>query len=152
MSRVFTSVLSFFSGTESRFRFKPTLWGSLLITLAVAVYFRLSWPSFGDFTRAIDFCDIAFCDFVTLYYGMGKEIFLSKSPVLGYYYSPFFALLLGFFGFFFACELHHSMGCPASRMHGRPLCHFLQNFVSASFLFRLCSFSCSVSPLLSHSS
>lgn len=46
----------------------------------------------------MDFCDIVFCDFVGFYYEMGKEIFVSKTPVLGYLYSPFFALILGFFG------------------------------------------------------
>jgi hypothetical protein len=48
----------------------------------------------------MDQCAESFCDFRTYFYPMGETIFSEKTPVLGYYYSPFFAILLGFFGMF----------------------------------------------------
>ncbi len=65
----------------------------------LTVYFRISWPTFDEFIRAMDFCSLAFCDFVLFYSEMGKEIFFTKTPVLGYHYSSFFAIILGVFAF-----------------------------------------------------
>lgn len=54
----------------------------------------MMWPTFREFQLAIDFGDIPFSDFVTVYYPMGKEVLLTKTPVVGYHYSHFFALVL----------------------------------------------------------
>lgn len=71
---------------------------SVGILAAIPVYYRLMWPTFREFQLAIDFSDIPFSDFVTFYYPMGKEVLLTKAPVVGYHYSQFFALLLYPFG------------------------------------------------------
>ena len=70
------------------------------LVILLTLYYHLSWPTFHDFIRAIDFCDIPFCDFVVFYYPMGREVFLTKSPIIGFDYSPFTALVFSIFGMF----------------------------------------------------
>ena len=54
----------------------------------------LTWGTVKDFVANIDHCNLLFCDFLTFYYPMGKEIFVSEQPVRGYFYTSFFALWL----------------------------------------------------------
>lgn len=75
------------------------VWGGALLGV-VALYYRLCWPTFLEFVSSMDKSEIPFADFVVFYYEMGREIFLSGRPVIGYLYSPFFAIILGFFGMF----------------------------------------------------
>ncbi len=78
-------------------------WLTIAVSVGVAMggiylYYWLIWSSFEGFLLSIDFCHIPFCDFVAFFYEMGKEVFRTKTPVTGFYYSPFFAIVLGFFG------------------------------------------------------
>jgi hypothetical protein len=74
-----------------------TLWfalGSLGITVLVLAYTAYTWRTLPGFQAAIDTCTSPFCDFSTFYYPMGKTVLRSGSPVKGFMYSPFIALLL----------------------------------------------------------
>ncbi len=64
----------------------------------------LAWPVFHDFLGAFDFCtepghNVDLCaspfrDFTRVYYRMAQVLLTNKTPIFGYYYPPFFALLL----------------------------------------------------------
>ena len=71
--------------------------GSLLLTLFIFAYYVFAWRSFFNFQAAIDTCTKPFCDFVTFYYPMGEAIFHTGSPLDGFVYSPFIAILLALF-------------------------------------------------------
>lgn len=68
-----------------------------LIVVVVLGYYALSWKSFAAFTVAIDHCNRPFCDFYAHYYPMAQEVFRTNNPVPGFFYSPFFAILLAGF-------------------------------------------------------
>lgn len=70
---------------------------SLAITGAVFFYYFKTWSTIEAFVRAMDHCDLLFCDFVRHYYVMGQNFFSLKAPVGGFFYSPFFALVLTLF-------------------------------------------------------
>jgi alpha-1,2-mannosyltransferase len=67
------------------------------IVAGVCVYYALTWKSFSAFSLAIDRCQLVFCDFQGHYYPMGQVIFQRNIPVAGFFYSPFFAILLAVF-------------------------------------------------------
>jgi hypothetical protein len=72
--------------------------GALLIVGLVVAYYIIAWDSLDDFVIAIDHCEKLFCDFTNHYYPMGRSLFWDRRPVPGYFYTPFFALLLVPFG------------------------------------------------------
>ena len=75
----------------------PFVAGALGITLLLFGYYVYTWGSFSGFAAAIDTCERPFCDFVRFYFPMGGAIFHTPSPVPGYMYSPFNALLMSGF-------------------------------------------------------
>jgi hypothetical protein len=81
----------------SRGRFLWFALGSLGIALLVFTYIAYTWRTIPSFQAAIDTCTRPFCDFTTFYYPMGKTVLHSGTPVEGFMYSPFIALLLAFF-------------------------------------------------------
>ncbi|MCP4345673.1 MAG: DUF2029 domain-containing protein [Desulfobacterales bacterium] len=70
----------------------------IVILLFVFVYYISTWKTLNAFVLSVDHCDLLFCDFIKHYYPMGKNIFVSKIPAWGYFYSAFFAILLSPFG------------------------------------------------------
>ena len=82
---------------SSRGRFLWFALGSLGIALLVFAFIALIWHNWSSFQAAIDTCTSPFCDFTTFYYPMGKAVFISGTPVEGFMYSPFIALLLAIF-------------------------------------------------------
>jgi hypothetical protein len=81
----------------SRGRFLWFALGSLGIALLVIAYVAYTWRTIPRFQAAIDTCTMPFCDFITFYYPMGKAALNSGTPVEGFMYSPFIALLLALF-------------------------------------------------------
>ena len=67
---------------------------AVLIVLLVAAYYRLEWKSVTGFVTAMDHGDVLFEDFVDHFYPMSREILYSDKPVLGYFYTAFFALFI----------------------------------------------------------
>lgn len=65
-----------------------------LLVLAILFYFDRTWGSMTRFVMVIDHCPQLFCDFVRHYYPMGRDIFVTGTRVVGYFYSPFFAFCL----------------------------------------------------------
>ena len=70
-------------------------WYLLLMVMLgiIAVYYRLQWGSFARFVKAIDHYTGFMLDF-GIYYSMSKQILALPTPVAGYYYTAFFALVL----------------------------------------------------------
>lgn len=71
--------------------------GSLGIALLVFAYLVYTWRTLPELQAAIDTCTQPFCDFTTFYYPMGKAVFRSGTPLEGFMYAPFTALLLALF-------------------------------------------------------
>jgi alpha-1,2-mannosyltransferase len=71
------------------------LWGVVVAVAAFLLYWIL-WPSVGAFVTGVDHCDLLFCDFVRFYYPMSQRILEPgvDHPMVGYYYSAFFAIAL----------------------------------------------------------
>ncbi|MGO8755766.1 MAG: glycosyltransferase 87 family protein [Gallionellaceae bacterium] len=71
-------------------------WRLLLVVmlLGIAWYYWFEWRTFSDFVVSIDFNDLFMQDFVRHYYPMSRQILQVPTPVSGYYYTSFFALLL----------------------------------------------------------
>lgn len=66
-----------------------------VIVLACAAYYRSSWATYSEFSRAIDpSCMTMYCDFTYFYYKQARVIRSSGEPVRKYFYTPTFALLL----------------------------------------------------------
>lgn len=76
-----------------RARVEVTIVSLAIIALAFLYYF-ITWQSVRAFVSSIDHSDQLFYDFVAHYYPMAKTLFVQKAPVGGYFYSPFFAILL----------------------------------------------------------
>lgn len=70
---------------------------SLGIALLVLAFIAYAWRTIPAFQAAIDTCSRPFCDFTAFYYPMGRTVFYSDTPVRGFMYSPFIALLLALF-------------------------------------------------------
>ncbi|GMV32505.1 MAG: hypothetical protein AMXMBFR60_03340 [Chloroflexota bacterium] len=62
--------------------------------LIVLAYYWFEWRTFTNFVLAIDHHSQFMQDFVGHYYPMGKQLLLHPSPVEGYFYTSFFALIL----------------------------------------------------------
>jgi hypothetical protein len=73
---------------------------SFAVIAMVTFYYFKTWHTMDTFVKAIDHCDLLFCDFVRHYYVMGKYFFSLKAPVGGYFYPPLFALFLTLFSSF----------------------------------------------------
>ena len=71
-------------------------WQLLLVGLFLAIsgYYWMEWRTFTNFVSAIDHSSQFMDDFVSYYYPMSKKIIQETTPVFGYYYTSFFALLL----------------------------------------------------------
>ena len=79
---------------------RATPLGRHLVAIALALalsalLYVLSFPSWSAFHASVDFDDGAFEDFSGPYYGSGMRIFEDARPAPGFYYSPFFAILMG---------------------------------------------------------
>jgi hypothetical protein len=59
------------------------------------IYLCFSYGSWDEFGRSIDFNRASFEDFSGPYYATGRSVFETGAPASGFYYSPFFAILLG---------------------------------------------------------
>lgn len=64
------------------------------VVLLTSAYYLSLWESVASFVVAIDHHSQLFQDFYGHYYPMGKTVLHSPTPVSGYFYSAFFALLL----------------------------------------------------------
>lgn len=69
----------------------------LLAVLAALAFHLTAWGGWDEFVRSIDFNGAPFEDFIGPYYTTGISIFETRAPAPGFYYSPFFAILLGVF-------------------------------------------------------
>lgn len=71
-------------------------WRLLLVVMLLAIsgYYWFEWRTFSDFVVSMDFNDLFMQDFVRHYYPMSRQILQVPTPVSGYYYTSFFALLL----------------------------------------------------------
>jgi hypothetical protein len=67
---------------------------SLVVLALAGVLYAQVWPDLESFVLAIDHCDKLFCDFTNHYYPMAVELYRTRTPVGGYFYSPLFAVLL----------------------------------------------------------
>ena len=61
-------------------------------------YYWYEWRTFQGFVNAVDHHPQFMQDFVGHYYPMGRQLFQNPTPVGGYFYSSFFAVLLAPFG------------------------------------------------------
>ncbi|MBV6392155.1 MAG: hypothetical protein KPEEDBHJ_01377 [Anaerolineales bacterium] len=64
------------------------------LLLIVLAYYWYEWRTFTNFVQAIDHHSQFMQDFVGHYYPMGMQILHYPSPVGGYFYTSFFALML----------------------------------------------------------
>ncbi len=69
------------------------------LALVAWAYYAYEWRSFANFVIETDHCKLAFCDFVNHYYPQAQQIFLSRQPVVGFFYSAMFAWLLAPLGY-----------------------------------------------------
>lgn len=60
----------------------------------VALFHLTAWGSYADFSASIDFNRGALEDFMGPYYTTAGNVLAGDGPARGFYYSPFFALLL----------------------------------------------------------
>lgn len=63
------------------------------VVLAAAAYYWLRWPSFAALVEALDYMPYL-QDFVGHYYPMSRQVLHDPTPVAGYLYPSFFAVLL----------------------------------------------------------
>jgi alpha-1,2-mannosyltransferase len=64
------------------------------ILLLVSAYYLWVWESVAAFVAAVDANNLLFEDFTAHYYPTGRTILHTSTPISGYFYSAFFALLL----------------------------------------------------------
>ncbi len=64
------------------------------VAFLISAYYLSLWDSVASFVVAVDHHSQSFQDFLSHYYPIGKTILRSSTPVPGYFYSAFFALLL----------------------------------------------------------
>lgn len=67
---------------------------ALAVGAASLLAVALSYGGFNALAEALDHAPRAFVDFMYVYYPAGKKIFESADPVQGFFYSPFFALVM----------------------------------------------------------
>ncbi len=71
--------------------------GAVGIAVLLLAYYKLTWENLTQFNLAIDVWADPFPDFTRYYYPMGEAIFRSGTPIEGFVYSPFVAILLAAF-------------------------------------------------------
>ena len=67
---------------------------TLLTAVIIGLLYWLLFPTSDDFINSFDKCEFLFCDFGRHYYHSGIAVLETGRPAGGFYYSPFFALLL----------------------------------------------------------
>lgn len=79
---------------------------NLLIALAALgilggafAFYTSVWRTTEEFIHAVDHSTVLFGDFLCCYYPMGQQLFATRAPTYGYFYSPFFAILLSIYQF-----------------------------------------------------
>jgi glycosyl transferase family 87 len=76
----------------------PSLSGRVALYCGLALtawgYYAYEWRTFANFVAQTDHCQLAFCDFVHVYYPQGQEIGDATQPVDGFVYSAMFAWVL----------------------------------------------------------
>ncbi|MBL8090494.1 MAG: DUF2029 domain-containing protein [Anaerolineales bacterium] len=70
------------------------VWIFVLTQSFIFAYYWFEWRTLENFVLAIDHNKNFLQDFIAHYYPMGKQILQSPTPVSGYFYTSFFALLL----------------------------------------------------------
>ncbi len=85
------------AGRGAAGRAGPLLAGALVL-LGVGLYFASRWRTLDEFFGALDHCRLVFCDFQGVYQPQAQEFYRTQTPVFGYYYSAFFAVLLAALG------------------------------------------------------
>jgi hypothetical protein len=83
---------------RSRSRWPAALWPVAATVAGLAAASGLhfaTWRSLSDFVRRVDEYRLLFADFILQYRPAAQEILLTGTPYPGYYYSAFFAILLG---------------------------------------------------------
>jgi len=68
--------------------------GSVALLAGVLALYVAMFHTLAGFTRALDHGRTLFRDFISFFYPMGTTVLTTRAPVLGYLYSPFFALVL----------------------------------------------------------
>ena len=71
--------------------------GAAGIAVLLLCYYKLTWDNLTRFNLAIDVWADPFPDFGRYYYPMGEAIFRTGTPIDGFVYSPFPAILLAAF-------------------------------------------------------
>jgi hypothetical protein len=66
----------------------------ILAALGALAYLWIAYGSPGGLARAIDHAPRAFVDFIYVFYPAGREVLDSGEVVQGFFYTPFFALLM----------------------------------------------------------
>ncbi len=75
----------------------PFAAGAAAIATLLLCYYKLTWDNLTRFNLAIDVWADPFPDFTRYYYPMGEAIFRTGTPIEGFVYSPFVAILLAAF-------------------------------------------------------
>ncbi len=71
--------------------------GAAGIAVLLLAYYKLTWDNLTRFNLAIDVWADPFPDFTRYYYPMGEAVFRVGTPIDGFVYSPFVAILLAVF-------------------------------------------------------
>src|SRR5512143_1641684 len=71
--------------------------GAAGIAALLLCYYKLTWDNLTRFNLAIDVWADPFPDFARYYYPMGEAIFRIGTPIDGFVYSPFVAIVLAAF-------------------------------------------------------
>lgn len=66
----------------------------IAVLMLILTYYWFEWGHLSGFITAVDRGNHFMQDFTNYYYPMSQQIFHAPKPVLGYYYSSFFALIL----------------------------------------------------------
>lgn len=85
------STMALWDHLRQNIRWHLLLWAMFL---AILLYFWFEWRTFAHFVTAIDHDAEFMGDFTAYYYPMSREILRVPRPIVGYFYTTFFALLL----------------------------------------------------------
>src|SRR5512138_3562440 len=75
----------------------PFAAGASGMAVLLLCYYKLTWDNLTRFNLAIDVWTDPFPDFTRYYYPMGEAVFRLGTPIDGFVYSPFVAILLAAF-------------------------------------------------------
>ncbi len=84
---------SFFQ-LKSLFELKYMVGVSIVLALLIGIYLQMAFGSINGFLLSLDHHQGLFVDYINHYQVMGAEIFITKLPSWGFYYSAFFAIIL----------------------------------------------------------